>query len=66
MLDPESETSVSAEAQDALTSLLVLMVLAQAGDWPALTAALPRPSAPGSTASPPEPDPPSPEDPRPA
>lgn len=57
MLDPEPETSVSAEAQDALTSLLVLMVLAQAGDWPSLTAALPRPPAPECPAPPPD-DPP--------
>ncbi|MCA1905237.1 MAG: hypothetical protein LDL11_01445 [Desulfarculus sp.] len=46
MREPDTETAVPAETQDALTSLLVLLVLAQAGDWPALAAALPRPAAP--------------------
>lgn len=63
MREPDTETAVPAEAQDALTSLLVLLVLAQAGDWPALAAALPRPPAPERPASPPEPTPPPPGDP---
>ena len=46
MRDPEPEPPVSAEAQDALTSLLVLVALAQAGDWQTLIAALPPRPAP--------------------
>lgn len=41
MLEPENDTQDLAERQDALTSLLVLLSLVQAGDWASLLRALP-------------------------
>lgn len=55
MPEPETENpAVLAERQDALTSLLVLLALAQAGDWRSLRAALAAPApAPAADETPP-------------
>ncbi|MFZ5585469.1 MAG: hypothetical protein ACOZHQ_06025 [Thermodesulfobacteriota bacterium] len=55
MPEPETDNpAVLAERQDALTSLLVLLALAQAGDWRSLRAALAAPApAPAADETPP-------------
>lgn len=45
MLKPEIDNQSLSERQDLLTSLLVLLSLAQAGDWSPLRAALAAPAA---------------------
>lgn len=69
MREPENDNPALAERQDALTSLLVLLALVQAGDWRAPIIALPGPAAPAAPAAPAtpgdsaQPSPPAPPDP---
>ncbi|MFH1057443.1 MAG: hypothetical protein V1797_02040 [Pseudomonadota bacterium] len=61
MREPDNDNPALAERQDALTSLLVLLALVQAGDWRGALAALPSPAAapaaPADPTGPPKPNP---------